>query len=529
MDDDHGAEASTPDRSSIGPPHQDGPLPSRMVATSSPVGRGLIAATALGSGMAFLDGSVVNVALPAIGRELGGGFATLQWVLESYLLTLAALLLLGGALGDRYGRRRTFVVGLALFTAASLGCGLASTGSMLILARLVQGVGGALLIPGSLALIDSSIRPEDRGRAIGTWAGLSGVAAALGPFVGGWLVDSASWRWAFLINLPLAALAVVLTLRYVPESRDTTISGRLDVVGAFSVSAGLGGVVFALIEGPARGWSPSIVALGVVGLLALAFFPLIELRTASPLLPMSLFRSVQFTGANLVTLTVYAALGAALFLLSLQLQQTLGYSALAAGLALVPMTIIMLLSGQVGALAQSTGPRLPMVIGPLVAGVGLALLVRVVPGAGYVTAVLPGVALFGLGLVITVAPLTSAVLAAVPEEHVGSASGANNSIARVAGLLAIAVLPLVTGLDSTGTGPLGPGFAHAMIICSALCGLGGIVAFLTIREGTPVRAHTMPGLTQPCQQPSTREPVRAGADGRISHDGSSGSRPPSPP
>jgi MFS family permease len=244
-----------------------------MVAASSPAGRGLIAATALGSGMAFLDGSVVNVALPAIGRELGGGFSILQWVLEGYLLALAALLLLGGALGDRYGRRRMFVVGLVLFTAASLGCGLAPTGPMLILARLVQGVGGALLIPGSLALIDASIRPEDRGRAIGTWAGLSGVASALGPFLGGWLVDSASWRWVFFINVPLAALAVVVTLRCVPESRDTTAAGRLDVAGAISVSAGLGGIVFALIEVPVRGWTLSTVAAGVIGLLALAAFP----------------------------------------------------------------------------------------------------------------------------------------------------------------------------------------------------------------------------------------------------------------
>ena len=501
MDEEHGAP---------GTPQEDGPVSTPMVAASSPAGRGLIAATALGSGMAFLDGSVVNVALPAIGRELGGGFSILQWVLDGYLLALAALLLLGGVLGDRYGRRRIFVVGLVLFTAASLGCGLAPTGPMLILARLVQGVGGALLIPGSLALIDSSIRPDDRGRAIGTWAGLSGVASALGPFLGGWLVDSASWRWVFFINVPLAALAVVVTLRCVPESRDTTTVGHLDVAGAISVTAGLGGIVFALIEAPVRGWTLSTVAAGVIGLLALAAFPVIETRAAAPLLPLSLFRSAQFTGANLVTFAVYTGLGGALFLLALQLQQTLGYSALAAGLALLPITVIMLLSSRVGAMAQRTGPRLPMAIGPLVAGAGLALLVRVVPGASYVSGVLPGVAVFGLGLVITVAPLTSTVLAAVDEEHVGAASGANNAVSRIASLLAVAVLPLAAGLDNTGTGPLGPGFARAMLICAALCGLGGIIAFLTIREGAAVRAHTMPGLNQPCQHPCTREPATMG-------------------
>ena len=290
-------------------------------------------ATALGSGVAFLDGSVVNVALPAIGRELGGGFSVLQWVLEGYLLSLSALLLLGGALGDRYGRRRVFGVGLVMFTVASLGCGLAPSGGVLVLARLVQGVGGALLIPGSLALIDASIRQQDRGRAIGMWAGLSGVASALGPFLGGWLVDSASWRWVFFINVPLAAVALVVTVRHVPESRDTTATGRLDFAGAGSVTLGLGGIISALIEAPVRGWTPPTVTAAVIGALALAAFPLIEHRQRAPLVPPSLFRSAQFTGANLVTLAVYTALGGALFLLALQLQQSLGYTALAAGLS----------------------------------------------------------------------------------------------------------------------------------------------------------------------------------------------------
>jgi EmrB/QacA subfamily drug resistance transporter len=468
-------------------------------------------AAALGSGVAFLDGSVVNVALPAIGRELGGGFSVLQWVLDGYLLSLSALLLLGGALGDRYGRRRVFLVGLVIFTVASLGCGLAPTGGALILARLVQGVGGALLIPGSLALIDASIRQQDRGRAIGTWAGLSGVTSALGPLMGGWLVDSASWRWVFFINVPLAAVALVVTGRHVPESRDTTATGRLDVAGSASVTLGLSGIIYALIEAPVRGWTPLAVTAVVVGVLALAAFPLIERRQLAPLIPLSLFRSAQFTGANLVTVAVYTGLGGALFLLSLQLQQSMGYTATAAGLAFLPFTVIMLLlSSRIGALAQQVGARWPMTIGPLVAGAGLALLIRAVPGISYLSGVLPGIVVFGLGMALTVAPLTSTVLASVEEEHVGAASGVNNAVSRIASLLAVAVLPLAAGLDNSGTGSLGPGFARAMLISAALCALGGVTALFTIRQQTPVQLHTLPGLTQPCQQPSTRIPQRIG-------------------
>ena len=483
------------------------PALSAPLALSTPGGRWLIVAAALGSGVAFLDGSVVNVALPAIGRELGGGFSVLQWVLDGYLLTLSSLLLLGGALGDRYGRRRVFLVGLVMFTVASLGCGLAPSGSVLILARLVQGIGGALLIPGSLALIDASIRPQDRGRAIGTWAGLSGVASALGPFVGGWLVDSASWRWVFLLNVPLAAAALAVTVRHVPESRDTTATGRLDLAGAGSVTAGLGGIIYALIEAPVHGWTLLTVTALVVGAVALVGFPMIEHRQPAPLIPLSLFGSAQFVGANLVTLAVYTALGGALFLLALQLQQSLGYTATAAGLSFLPFTVIMLLlSSRIGALAQRIGPRGPMTIGPLVAGGGLALLVRAVPGTSYLSGVLPGIAVFGLGMALTVAPLTSAVMASVDEEHVGAASGVNNAVSRIASLLAVAVLPLAVGLSNSGTGPLGPGFAHAMLISAALCGLGGITALATIKRHTPIQLQTLPGLTQPCQQPSTRTP-----------------------
>lgn len=467
-------------------------------------------ATVLGSGIAFLDGTVVNVALPSIGRELGGGLAVQQWVLDGYLLTLSALLLLGGALGDRYGRRRVFVIGLVGFTLASLACGLAPTGGALVGARLVQGVAAAALVPGSLALIDSTIAAEDRGRAIGVWAGMSGVTSALGPFLGGWLVDAASWRWVFFINVPLAAVAVVVALRHVGDSRGAETGARLDYAGAAAITVGLAGVIYTLIEVPARGWDVLSVVAIVLGVGALAAFPVIEARARNPLLPLSIFRSAQFTGANLTTLAVYSAMGGGLFLLTLQLQQSVGYSALAAGLATIPITALMLLaSPRIGALAQRTGPRPLMTVGPVVAGAGLALMTRVVPGMSYVPDALPAVLVFGLGLSITVAPLTSTVLAAVSEDHVGVASGANNAVSRLATLLAVAVLPVAAGIHAGPGQPLGPGFPRAMLIAAVVAALGGVVAFATIRTATPVHRHAVPGVSQACQQPCTREPAVA--------------------
>jgi EmrB/QacA subfamily drug resistance transporter len=480
---------------------------------ASPSARWLLAVAVLGSGIAFLDSTVVTVALPAIGKELGGGLAEQQWVLDGYLLTLSALLLAGGAAGDRYGRRRVFTGGLVLFTLASLACGLAPDSGSLIIARLVQGVGAAALVPGSLALIDAGIRGEDRGRAVGLWAGMAGVTSALGPFIGGWLVDAASWRWVFWINVPLAGAAVVMAVRHLPESRDPTSreQGRFDAVGAALVTLGLAGVIYALIEGPSRGWRPLTVIAAILGVVALVAFPLVESRAAAPLLPPGLFGSRQFTGANLTTLAVYAAMGGALFLLTLQLQQSLGYSALAAGLATLPMTVIMLLaSPRMGALTQRTGPRWLMTVGPLVAGAGLALMARIVPGQGYIGAVLPAVVVFGIGLAITVAPLTTTVLASVSEQRVGVASGANNAISRMAGLLAVAVLPFAAGIDANPGQALGPGFSRAMFITAAVCALGGIVALATVRNAVAVHRHTVPGIFQACQHPCTRVPAGAG-------------------
>lgn len=469
-------------------------------ALRSPAGRWIIVATILGSGVAFLDSSVVNVALPAIARELGGGLSVQQWVVDGYLLTLSALLLLGGAFGDRYGRRRVFSLGLVLFSLASLGCGLAGSGPALVAARLAQGVGGALLVPGSLALINSCIRDSDRGRAVGTWAGLTGVASAIGPFVGGWLVESASWRWVFLLNVPIAAVALIVTRRHVPESRTTT--GPPDLAGAATVTIGLAGTIFALIEVPAGGWSAGTAVAAAVGVAALVAFFAVEQRRSDPLLPLALFRSRQFSGANLTTFTVYAALIGALFLLSLQLQQTLHYSPLAAGVATLPITIIMLLlSSPMGAFAQRIGPRLPMTAGPLVCAAGLALLTAAVPGSTYLTGVLPGVVVFGLGLAVTVAPLTSAVLAAVSDEHAGLASGVNNAVSRCAGLLAVAILPLLAGLS--GTGQLGSGFVRAMVISAVLCGFGGVLAAFTIGRAIRVRPTPVPGVTHACLDPCT--------------------------
>jgi EmrB/QacA subfamily drug resistance transporter len=462
------------------------------LAFRSAAGRWVLAVAVLGSGIAFLDGTVVNVALPDIGRDLGASTSALQWVLNGYLLTLASLILLGGSLGDRYGRRRVFVFGTALFTAASALCSVAPSSGFLVFARLLQGVGGALLTPGSLAMIEASFRKDDRAPAIGAWSGLAGVTTALGPLLGGYLVGAVSWRAIFVINLPLGILVIALANRHVSETRDPTSTGRLDALGALLAGIGLGGTTYALIEAPG-GISAAVLAAGVAGVVALVAFLARERDAASPMMPLAMFASRQFSGANLVTFVVYAALGGFFFLLVSFLQISLGYSPIEAGAASLPVTLLMLaLSSRSGALAQRIGPRIPLTVGPLVIAAGLLLLTRIEPGDGYVSSVLPAVIVFGAGLTVVVAPVTATVLAAADARHSGIASGINNAVARVAGLLAVAILPLVAGLTGDrfyDPSAMTDGFHVAMIACAALAASGGLIAWLTISnrvlEGGP--------------------------------------------
>ena len=426
------------------------------MAFNSSAGRWVLVVAVLGSGLAFLDGTVVNVALPDIGRDLGASTSALQWILNGYLLTLASLILLGGSLGDRYGRRRIFALGVGLFTFASLLCAIAPNAEMLVAARLLQGIGGALLTPGSLAMIESSFRPADRARAIGAWSGLGGVAAALGPLLGGYLVQAVSWRAIFLINLPLGLFVMVMATRHVPETRDPTASGHLDFAGAILGGAGSRRNDLRSDRGPGQGVFPLILLAGVGGVAALVAFVLAERRSPNPMMPLGMFSSRQFTAANLVTFVVYAALGGVFFLLVAFLQISLGYSPIAAGAASLPVTALMLLlSARSGALAQRIGARIPLTVGPLVIALGLLLMTRIDPGDSYVSSVLPAVIVFGLGLTLVVAPVTATVLAAADERHAGIASGINNAVSRVGGLLAVAVLPLIAGL--TGDKLLRPG------------------------------------------------------------------------
>jgi EmrB/QacA subfamily drug resistance transporter len=476
-------------------------MPEEGLAYESRGGRWVLAVAVLGSGMAFLDGTVVNVALPDIGRDLDASTSSLQWILNGYLLTLASLILLGGSLGDRYGRRRVFVLGTGLFTAASLLCAAAPNTELLVFARLLQGVGGALLTPGSLAMIESSFRPGDRARAIGAWSGLGGVAAALGPLLGGYLIGAVSWRAIFLINLPLGAFVMAMATRHVPDTRDPTAGGRLDFAGATLAALGLGGTTYALIEAPGKGATPLILLAGIGGVVALAAFLLVERRSANPMMPLGIFASRQFTAANLVTFTVYAALGGVFFLLVSFLQISLGYSPIAAGAASLPVTVLMLLlSARSGALAQRIGARIPLTAGPLVIAVGLLLMTRIEPGDSYVSSVLPPVIVFGLGLTLVVAPVTATVLAAADARHSGIASGINNAVARVAGLLAVAALPVIAGLTGDSfydPSAMADGFRVGMVTCAGLAALGGILAWLTISsevlEAVPTADGDTPG------------------------------------
>jgi EmrB/QacA subfamily drug resistance transporter len=411
--------------------------------TTQPVNKRLVLiACILGSGIAFLDGTVVNVALPAIQKDLGAGLDAQQWVVEGYLLTLSSFLLVGGSLDDLFERRTVFTVGVAGFGVMSLACALAPTVEILIAARALQGVFGALLVPSTLAIIIATFPENERGAAIGSWTAWSGVTTLIGPLLGGVLIDGASWRWVFLINVPLVLLVLVLTAKAIPHTASQQPDARVDFLGAALCAVGLGGIIFALIEQPRLGWGDPAVAIAAAGgVLALCAFVMQERRTRSPMLPLYLFRSRNFAVGNLATLTMYAGLGGALFFVSLYLQQVSGYSATEAGAAFLPLTVMtFFLAKRFGRLADQYGPRLFMGFGPIVAGIGLALLMRLDAQADYATQLLPALVVFGLGLAMTVAPLTAAVLGAVDDKHAGVASGVNNAVARVAGLLAIAVL-----------------------------------------------------------------------------------------
>lgn len=449
--------------------------------------RWVLLATVLGSGLAFIDGTVVNVALPRIGDSLDAGMSGLQWTVNGYTLTLAALILLGGSLGDRFGRRRLFVVGVVWFAVASLACGLATDVETLVAARAVQGVGGALLTPGSLAILQASFRPEDRARAIGAWSGLGGIAGAAGPFLGGWLVDNVGWRSVFLINLPLAVVVVLVAVKHVPESRDPEAAQRLDVLGAALGALGLGALTYGLIAWQERGLAATAVwASLAVGVLGLGGFVLRERAAREPMLPLGIFSSRLFSATNLVTFAVYSALSGVFFFLVLALQVVAGFSPLVAGSALLPVTVLLLLlSARVGALATRIGPRLPMTVGPTLAGLSVLLMARFDGSTSYLRDVMPVASLFGLGLALTVAPLTSTVLAAAPDRHAGLASGVNNAVARVAGLLAVATLPLMSGLDGSAYADaeqLLPAYRTAMLVCAGLLLAGGALALATVRS-----------------------------------------------
>lgn len=451
------------------------------VRYGEPAGRWVLLATVLGSAMAFIDGTVVNIALPAIGESLGAGAAGLQWTVNGYSVTLAALILLGGSLGDRFGRRRVFVVGVLWFAAASLGCALARDVTTLVIARALQGIGGALLTPGALAILNASFHPDDRSRAIGAWSGLAGIAAAVGPFLGGWAVQAASWRLVFLINVPLALAVAAVAVRHVPETRGGGPSRSLDLPGVVAGTVGLGALTYGLIAWPAAGGrSPEVLAALAAGAAGLAAFVVVEGRSRAPLLPLRLFASRPFVVANLVTLAVYAALGGAFFLLALQLQVVAGFTPLAAGAALLPVTALMLLlSPHAGALGHRSGPRLPLTAGPAICAAAVLLLSRVGPRASYPGEVLPGVVLLGLGLSLLVAPLTTTALGAVDDAFAGVASGVNTSVARAASLLAVAALPLVAGLGKgslTDPGALGRLYPLAMGACAGLMLAGALAA-----------------------------------------------------
>lgn len=456
------------------------------VRYGSAQGRWLLLAAILGSAMAGIDATVVNVALPRIGAEFDAPFATLQWTVSDYALTLASFILLGGVLGDRYGRRRVFLVGTVWFATASLLCGLAPDTTTLVLARAVQGIGAALLTPGSLAILQSSFVPADRARAVGAWTGLLGVATATGPLLGGLMVDTVGWRWVFFLNIPLAALVVAVSLRHVPASRPARPTSRLDWPGAALGALALGAITVAPTEAAQGVTTAPVVAAAIVAVVAGGLFVVVERRASDPMLPFSVFRSRRFSAVNAVTFVVYGGFGAVMLLLVVQLQVVVGWSGAQAGTAMVPATILMLLlSPRSGALAARLGPRPQLTLGPCVQACGIALMTRIGADASFVTDVLPAVLVFGSGLTIMVAPLTATALAAVPDGQAGLASGVNNAVARTGNLLAVAAVPPLAGLVGRvydDPAAFDRGFGVAMWISAAVVLAGGALAAFTLGE-----------------------------------------------
>ncbi len=459
----------------------------------------------LGSGAVFLESTVVNVGLPAVADAFGLGIGGVQWVVNGYLLTLSALMLLGGSLGDVHRRRLIFQIGLISFAVTSSVAALMPSAVTLVVARLAQGASGALLVPNSLALLDELFADEERGAAIGQWAGWSAVSTAAGPLLGGWLVDAVSWRLVFAAGAPLAIAAAVITARYVPDAVKAPERRSVDYLGAALATLGLGGVIGGLIAGQERGFErPEVMAALGLGVLLLLAFVRVQRRATDPILPLDLFRSRQFTGANLTTLLMYGALGGIFLFLMLQLQSVLGFSGLAAGASLLPINALMLLiSPRAGRLAERWGARWPMAAGSLMAAAGSLLLAGVSPGDSYVSGVLPGVMVFGIGLSLLVAPLTAAVLGAVPGGAEGIASAINNAAARVAGLIAIAVLPLaagIGGIDDLGGSVFAEGYRRMMLICAGLCGLAAVIAYTTIEQAARVVPVAHPSVDHGCAQ-----------------------------
>jgi EmrB/QacA subfamily drug resistance transporter len=445
----------------------------------------VLTATVLGSSVAFLDATVVGIAQPAFGRDFNASVAGLQWVSIGYMLTLSGLLLLGGALGDRFGRRRIFIVGVVWFGVASILCAAAPSIGFLAGARAVQGVGAALLAPGSLAIIEASFAPQDRAAAIGAWSGLGGVAGAIGPFAGGYIISAFSWRYIFLINAPLVIAVVLITLRHVPETRNPEASGRIDGLGALLALIGLAGLSYGLVSGPSLGWNSPLVVVSLLGsVVAFAVFIEVERRVAEPLVPLGIFRSQQFSATNIVTLLLYAVMGAIFFLMPIELQQVARYTPTASGASLLPITFCLLVfSRYSGALAARIGPRLQMSVGPLLVAVGMLLCTRIDASGSYAVEVLPAVLVFGIGLAVTVAPLTATALSSAPARHAGIASAVNNTVARAGGMLAVAILPAAAGITSYRYAALfEPGFQRAAIIAAMGSAAAGFLAAGLIRN-----------------------------------------------